>query len=235
MLRIDSIKLPPEAGMAELAAEAARLLRMREKDILSLRLLRRSVDAREEVRLVYTVEVAVKEESAILRRARSRKISRAAQAPAYTPPSPLPAPAVPPVVVGAGPAGLFAALVLAQAGLRPILLERGRPVEQRRAALRAKWRSSGKATLGQIQAVAESWESQRVETSFLAGVIGIDIINLRQGTVAEIREAVEKIKPAHLPLEITERQYVETPILVGALARQGDSMILWEVDCRNDP
>ena len=55
MLRIDSIKLPPEAGMAELAAEAARLLRMREKDILSLRLLRRSVDAREEVRLVYTV------------------------------------------------------------------------------------------------------------------------------------------------------------------------------------
>lgn len=111
----------------------------------------------------------------------------------------------------------------------------GATVEQRRAALRAKWRSSGKATLAQIQAVAESWESQRVETSFLAGVIGIDIINLRQGTVAEIREAVEKIKPAHLPLEITERQYVETPILVVALARQGDSMILWEVDCRNDP
>ena len=110
----------------------------------------------------------------------------------------------------------------------------GATVEQRRAALRAKWRSSGKATLAQIQAVAESWESQRVETSFLAGVIGIDIINLRQGTVAEIREAVETIKPAHLPLEITERQYVETPILVGALARQGDSMILWEVDC-NDP
>ena len=110
----------------------------------------------------------------------------------------------------------------------------GATVEQRRAALRAKWRSSGKATLAQIQAVAESWESQRVETSFLAGVIGIDIINLRLGTVAEIREAVEKIKPAHLPLEITERQYVETPILVGALARQGDSMILWEVDC-NDP
>ena len=125
--------------MAELAAEAARLLRMREKDILSLRLLRRSVDAREEVRLVYTVEVAVKEESAILRRARSRKISRAAQAPAYTPPSPLPAPAVPPVVVGAGPAGLFAALVLAQAGLRPILLERGRPVERRKADVERFW------------------------------------------------------------------------------------------------
>lgn len=106
MLRIDSIKLPPEAGMAELAAEAARLLRMREKDILSLRLLRRSVDAREEVRLVYTVEVAVKEESAILRRARSRKISRPHRPRAYTPPSPPAAPAVPPVVVAPGPRAL---------------------------------------------------------------------------------------------------------------------------------
>ena len=125
--------------MAELAAEAARLLRVREKDILSLRLLRRSVDAREEVRLVYTVEVSMKEEAAVLRRCRSRKVSRAQPAPAYVPPSPLPMPETPPVVVGAGPAGLFAALVLAWAGLRPILLERGRPVEQRAADVERFW------------------------------------------------------------------------------------------------
>ena len=125
--------------MAQLAAEAARILRVREKDLLSLRILRRSVDAREEVRLVYTVEVSLKEEAAVLRRVRSRKVSRAEPAPAYAPPAPLPAPAVPPVVVGAGPAGLFAALVLAQAGLRPILLERGRPVERRKADVERFW------------------------------------------------------------------------------------------------
>ena len=139
MLRIDSIKLPPGAGMEALAAEAARLLRVEEKDLLSLRLLRRSVDAREEVRLVYTVEVTLKEEAAVLRRCRSRKVSRVQPAPAYAPPAPLPAPEIPPVVVGAGPAGLFAALVLALAGQRPILLERGRPVERRAADVERFW------------------------------------------------------------------------------------------------
>ena len=125
--------------MDALAAEAARLLRVREKDLLTLRILRRSVDAREEVRLVYTVEVSLKEEAAALRRCRSRKVSRVQPAPAYAPPAPLPPPEIPPVVVGAGPAGLFAALVLAQAGQRPILLERGRPVERRAADVERFW------------------------------------------------------------------------------------------------
>lgn len=139
MLKIENIKLAPGADMAALTAEAARILKVREKDLLSLRILRRSVDAREDVALVCTVEAALKDEAAVLRRCRSKRVSRLERKPGYLPPAPVPAPEIPPVVVGAGPAGLFAVLVLAKAGLRPILLERGRPVERRRADVERFW------------------------------------------------------------------------------------------------
>ena len=146
MLKLEGVRLPPGGGAAELAAQAARLLRLREADLRSMKILRRSVDAREGVTLTYTLAVAVDNESAVLRRCRGRKISRLEPGPLYCPPAPAPPQSVPPVVSGAGPAGLFAALILAKAGQRPILLERGRPVEFRRADVARFW-STGKLDL----------------------------------------------------------------------------------------
>ena len=68
--------------MAALRKETARLLRVREDGLLSLRVLRRSVDAREDVSLVYTVEAAVADETAVLKRCRSKKVSLSAVKPA---------------------------------------------------------------------------------------------------------------------------------------------------------
>ncbi|MEG1987741.1 MAG: FAD-binding protein [Oscillibacter sp.] len=151
MLKIEAIKISPEGGMAALAAETARILKIREKDFVSLRVLRRSVDAREDVKWTYTVGVTLKEEAAVLKRVHSNKVSRVTAGERYRPPAPRPAPAIAPIVVGAGPAGLFCALTLAQAGLKPILLERGRPVEQRQADVERFWATGVLDTASNVQ------------------------------------------------------------------------------------
>ena len=150
MLRIDQLRLTPDRNVSALRRKIAKLLRIGEGDILRVEILRRAVDAREELFFVYTAAVEVKQEASILRRCRDRRVSRYAPE-KYTLPERCSAPEVPPVVVGAGPAGLFAALVLAHAGLRPILLERGQPTEQRTLDVEAFWQNGTLDTESNVQ------------------------------------------------------------------------------------
>ena len=140
MLKLEGLKLAPEEKEAALHRRAARLLRIPEEDVLSVQVLRRSIDAREELHLVYTVAAEVRQEKQVLRRCRDRRVSRFAPE-RYALPEVLSSPEVPPVVVGAGPGGLFAALVLARCGLRPILLERGRDTTARQRDVETFWRT----------------------------------------------------------------------------------------------
>lgn len=140
MLKLEGLKLAPEEKEAALRRRAARLLRIPEEDVLSVQVLRRSIDAREELHLVYTVAAEVRQEKQVLRRCRDRRVSRFASE-RYALPEVLSSPEVPPVVVGAGPGGLFAALVLARCGLRPILLERGRDTTARQRDVETFWRT----------------------------------------------------------------------------------------------
>lgn len=141
MIRIRDISLPPMQDSSLLVQAAARQLRISPTDIKQLDIRRRSVDARKkhDVRLIYTVDVFVKgREDKILKMAHNPKASIAEDHP-YEPPRPDTLPAQRPVVVGFGPAGMFCALVLAQAGWRPIVLERGQDAKARREAVRKFW------------------------------------------------------------------------------------------------
>ena len=147
MIRIAGITLPLEHDNAALGRAAAGRLRVDLKALRGLRLFRKSVDARHKGRiaLVYTVDVALEsdaaEDAALDALAHDADV-RPAPDMRYTPPQAAPrSDGPPPVVVGAGPCGLFAALLLAELGLRPILLERGKPAAERIQDVYAFWRT----------------------------------------------------------------------------------------------
>ncbi len=138
MIKLSDIRIGVDAPQEALREAAARQMGVRPEEILSLDILREAVDARHRgaIRLAYVLAVEVADEAAALRAVGSK-------AEPYAPPAwELPLPSAysgrsRPVVVGAGPAGLFAAWVLARAGMRPIVVERGQPVPQRRADVNA--------------------------------------------------------------------------------------------------
>ncbi len=131
MLRITNLSMPLDYTQDGLIAALAAKLRVPAKDVLSADLVRKSVDARDkaDVHFVLTVDAALRGEAGILKRIRPG-IAVPAQAERH-PEIPRARFARRPLVVGAGPAGLFCALVLALAGARPILIERGKAVDER--------------------------------------------------------------------------------------------------------
>ena len=140
MLRIQNISLPLDGSQGQLKKKAARILGVKPEVITGLSLARQSIDARKknDVHYVCTVDVTVADEGKVMARCRDRNVSLHQSAP-YVFPTVRRTSSLPPVVVGMGPAGLFAALFLARNGLAPIVLERGRPVEERTADVERFW------------------------------------------------------------------------------------------------
>ena len=132
MIRIREIALPPEHSVAQLSYEAARALKISNFRVRSVKLVRRSVDARKkpDVKIVYTIDVAVDgNENKILKQSGCKRASIAPVS-YYKVPKNKTSDSRP-VIVGFGPAGMFAALVLALAGLKPLVLERGEDAQSR--------------------------------------------------------------------------------------------------------
>ena len=145
MIRIRDLSLPPDGDMARLVQAAARQLRISPNEIKQLDLKKKSVDARKknDVRIIYTVDVVVKgREDKILKMAHCPKASAARDVP-YRVPQPQTLPDSRPIIVGFGPAGMFAALIFALAGQRPLVLERGEDAAARHEKVERFWSGGG--------------------------------------------------------------------------------------------
>jgi uncharacterized FAD-dependent dehydrogenase len=145
MLRLTEVKLPLDHPEREIEAAILRRLKIAAGELAGYSIFRRGVDARNPSAIVfiYTLDVEVKNEAGIAARLRrdphvspapDTRYHFVARAPAGL--------AVRPIVIGTGPCGLFAGLILAQMGFHPIVLERGKSVRERTRDTFGLWRNS---------------------------------------------------------------------------------------------
>ena len=147
MLRITELRLPLDHAEGALRAAVLGRLGLRDEQLLELTVFKRAYDARKKsaIVLIYTVDCAVADEAAVLQRCAGDPHLRPSPDTRYRfighAPADFQAQGRPrPVVVGFGPCGLFAALILAQMGLRPLVLERGKRVRERTKDTWGLWR-----------------------------------------------------------------------------------------------
>jgi len=146
MLRITELKLPLDHPDEALREAIVQRLGIRDEQLLGFNLFKRSYDARKknsELLFIYTIDLEASNEAELLHRfADDRNISVAPDV-SYKFVGHAPADLQQrPIVVGFGPCGIFAGLLLAQMGFKPIVLERGKEVRQRTKDTWGLWRKS---------------------------------------------------------------------------------------------
>ena len=156
MIKVNQVKLPVTASVKMLRLQCAKLLGVKPAEIATLEVLRRSIDARKrpEIFFSYTLlvelEGGLRAEEKLVKRLRNRDVQMGERVEYRAPELGEKIGDVPrrdyfreeahrPVVVGFGPAGMFAALILARAGMHPIVYERGASVEERVEDVERLW------------------------------------------------------------------------------------------------
>ncbi len=141
MIKVDQIKVNIDSQMEDIKRAVASYLKISDKEILSVKILRRSIDARKKPLIFYILSVAVEvlnSDKLLKRFSKDVNVSLYKTTEVIIP---KPTKDIRPLVVGFGPAGIFAGLILAKAGLMPIIIERGKCMEERTADVEAFWKS----------------------------------------------------------------------------------------------
>lgn len=152
MIRIPEIKLSLNEDENVLKKKIANKIHIQEEEIKSYRIFKKSIDARKKdnVHFVYTVDVEIEDEAPILKKYSNKGVIRTPEL-KYTFNYKAPKKPKRPVIVGLGPSGLFAGLILARVGLNPIIIERGKDVDSRTKDIELFWQSGKLNTNSNVQ------------------------------------------------------------------------------------
>lgn len=144
MLRINNIKLDIGHAEEKLLEKISKTLKVSLKDVKSYIIRKKSIDARKntEIKYIYCVDVAVEQEEKILKKAKNANISKVKEEGYVFPEKGDLQLKERPVIVGAGPAGLFCAYMLAEQGYCPLIIERGERVEERTETIKNFWQGA---------------------------------------------------------------------------------------------
>ncbi len=153
MIRLQQIKMTLDHTVEDIKHKILKLLKIKDKNLLHYTIVKKSIDARNKnaIKIIYTIDVELDNEARVSAYSDNKNIFLATKKDYHLPSrqkSKLP---FRPCVVGAGPAGLFCALILAEQGYQPIVLERGKQVDERLKDVTSFWETGNLNTESNVQ------------------------------------------------------------------------------------
>jgi len=215
MLRLTNLKIDAHKEQEIiLHKEICRELHIQSKDLQRVIIRKKSIDARKKEKIVflYTVDVVLNiDENKVLQRCRSKSVSKSVVEEYQVPKKGSKVLAQRPIVVGAGPGGLFAAYLLAENGYRPILLERGKDVDSRTRDVEHFWQTgelneqsnvqfgeggAGTFSDGKLNTVIKDIRCRKVLETFVACGAPEDILYVAKPHVGtdRLKEVVKEMR-----------------------------------------